>query len=150
MPASKMIFTRKALTSVLPTASNLVRWNRSKDPLCHRCSAGVPQTNKHVLSNCSSDVALKRYTKRHDDILLIIVAWLKSMLPSGYKLFADLTSTDCLPVCDIFTNVRPDIAICFSDNVVVLELTVCHETNLSKSRNYKLNKYINISQSCTA
>ena len=93
---------------------------------------------------------LKRYTKRHDGILLVSVAWLKTVLPSGYKLFADLTYSLCLPVCDIFTNVRPDIAICFKNNVVILELTVCHETNILESRNYKLNKYSNISQSCTA
>jgi hypothetical protein len=146
LPASKLIFTRKALSQILPTASNLVRWKRNTDPLCHQCSAGLPQTNKHVLSNCSSEVALKRYTKRHDDILLIIIGWLKSVLPSNHKLFADLTSTHCLPICDIFTNVRPDIAICFSNNVAILELTVCHETNISKSRNYKSNKYGNIAQ----
>jgi hypothetical protein len=94
--SSKFIFTRKALTQTLPTASNLVRWNRGKDPICHQCTSGVPQTNKHVLSNCSSEAALSRYTKRHNDILRIIVSWIKSSLPNSYKLFADISCSHCL------------------------------------------------------
>ena len=31
--------------------------------------------------------------------------------------------------------------------VVILELTVCHETNMQKSKQYKLNKYANIAKS---
>jgi len=41
-------------------------------------------------------------------------------------------------------NLRPDIAIKTSSKVILLELTVCHETNFQSSRNYKLNKYQNI------
>ena len=33
----------------------------------------------------------------------------------------------------------------FQKEIVILELTVCHETNLLKSRSYKVNKYCNIS-----
>jgi Reverse transcriptase (RNA-dependent DNA polymerase)/zinc-binding in reverse transcriptase len=150
LPASRLIFARKAISQVLPTASNLVRWKRSTDPLCHLCSSGVPQTNKHVLSNCSSEVALLRYTKRHDDVLRIIVTWIKSVLPIGYKLHADLNYVDCMPISDLFQNCRPDIAICIQNEIVVLELTVCHETNLAKSRDYKMVKYSDLSDLCSA
>ena len=104
LPSAKLIFARKALSQVLPTSANLVRWKRSTDPLCHLCSSGLPQTNKHVLSNCNSPVALQRYTNRHDDILRILVAWLKSVLPVSAKLHADLTNCDCLSIYDLFDN----------------------------------------------
>ena len=41
---------------------------------------------------------------------------------------------------------RPDIAITSATSVIVLELTVCHETNVTKSRDYKLNKYLNLNK----
>ena len=44
---------------------------------------------------------------------------------------------------DLFQGVRPDIAVVDSHDIHALELTVCHETNLVKSRAYKTNKYEN-------
>ena len=44
------------------------------------------------------------------------------------------------PVC------HPDVVIVKKSRVFVLELTVCHESNLLKSKLYKLNKYENIQQ----
>ena len=148
--ATKLIFARKALSQVLPTAANLVRWKRSTDPICHQYTSGLPQTNKHVLSNCSSDIALRRYTKRHDDILTILMSWIKSELPVTSLLYADLPCSDCLSISDLFVNCRPDIAVCDRRNITILELTVCHETNLEKSRNFKVTKYANIEHSRTA
>jgi hypothetical protein len=148
--ATRLIFARKALSQVLPTASNLVRWKRSTDPICHQCTSGVPQTNKHVLSNCSSEAALLRYTKRHNDILLILATWIKSALPSTSSLYADLSCFSSLNIYDLFVNCRPDIAVCNQSDIVVLELTVCHETNLETSKNFKATKYANISQMKTA
>ena len=50
----------------------------------------------------------------------------------------------------IFRKFRPDITIVSaSGDIVVWELTICHETNLSNSRNYKLNKYANLSDDLT-
>src|SRR6266516_1892690 len=48
------------------------------------------------------------------------------------------------PVCDLFNGLRPDLAIVSPTKIVVGELTVCHETNLIKSRDYKLHKYSNL------
>jgi len=47
-------------------------------------------------------------------------------------------------VCDLFNGIRPDLAVVSPQKIVVGELTVCHETNLIKSRDYKLNKYSKI------
>ena len=47
-------------------------------------------------------------------------------------------------MCDLFNGPRPDLAIVSSSRMVIGELTVCHETNLLSSRDYKLNKYSNL------
>ena len=39
---------------------------------------------------------------------------------------------------------RPDIVVVEKSKLYVLELTVCHETNLVNSKNYKISKYIDI------
>ena len=137
-------FARKAMLQVLPTASNLVRWRRSLDPTCPLCGCGRPQTNKHVLSNCGATTALHRYTTRHNAVLAELVTWLRSAIAVDQELYADLPNAQVLPVCDLFNNCRPDIAISDHDTIHALELTVCHETNLVSSRSYKQEKYKNL------
>jgi len=48
------------------------------------------------------------------------------------------------PVRDLFTNLRPDIAILDESTVHTWELTVYHKTNFLTSKAYKVNKYINL------
>ena len=60
-------------------------------------------------------------------------------------MYADLSDTRVLPICDLFTNCRPDLAIVDNNSIHILELTVCRETNLISSHDYKSNKYKNIS-----
>ena len=139
-------FSRKALLQALPTASNLARWNRIKDPTCQLCSKGEKQTNKHVLSNCSSPIALARYTTRHNKILQVISDWLRSVIKADQQLFIDLSDSQELCTSELFNRFRPDKAIMNSNFIATLELTVCHETNMLLSRQYKLNKYANIGQ----
>ena len=52
-------FVRKALLQQLATASNLYIWGKTQSPNCSLC--GAIQTNKHVLSNCSSPSMLEKY-----------------------------------------------------------------------------------------
>ena len=111
-------------------------YTRSNCPLCNK-----PQTNEHVLSNCSSTIALERYTKRHNKVLEILINWIGSVLDSSFVLYADLVHPKAKPVIDIFNSIRPDIAVKTNDQIHTLELTVCHETNLVNSRIYKVNKY---------
>ena len=59
-------------------------------------------------------------------------------------IYADLPKANILPVADLFNNYRPDIAIADSESICILELSVCHETNLVFSREFKRNKYKNI------
>jgi len=72
-------FTRKAPQSQIPTAANLKLWERIDSPNCPLCGGTRSQTNKHVLSNCSSPIALNRYRGRHDSVLVLIARWLQSV-----------------------------------------------------------------------
>src|SRR6218665_731433 len=58
----------------------------------------------------------------------------------------DITSEKFHPVGVIFkASARPDTVIRHDSELFVLELTVCHESNLLPSKAYKLNKYKNLS-----
>ena len=144
LPTHLFNFARKALLQVLPTAANLKRWNRIQDPSCPLCACGQAQTNKHVLSNCGNAAALRRYTVRHNDILQPLISWLASIKSANQLLYADLSDAKVLPICDLFNNCRPDLAVVDSSSIHILELTVCHESNLISSHDYKSNKYKNI------
>jgi len=135
-------FARKAMMNQLPTLHNLKIWNCSSSNQCPKC--GGDQTNKHVLSNCSSQDALARYTDRHNRILEVIAKWIVPQLKANQSLYCDLSVPGTRSICDLFNGVRPDLAVVSANKIVVGELTVCHETNLIKSRDYKLNKYAKI------
>jgi zinc-binding in reverse transcriptase len=146
LSASLFKFVRKALQQQLPTAGNLKRWGKTMDPLCPLCAK--IQTNKHVLSNCSSVVALDRYKSRHDAVLSLLAEWIVLSLKLGQTLHVDLTSDQYKPIGDIFLSLRPDIVIVDTEckKVTTLELTICHETNFEKSRQFKAGKYSNLSE----
>ena len=99
-----------------------------------------------MLSNCSSPVALARYTDRHNTILELIAKWIVTKVKSTQTLYCDLKVPGARQVCDLFNGPRPDLAIVSPLRIVVGELTVCHETNLQHSRDYKLKKYSNLDE----
>jgi len=142
LPEHVFKFTRKAMMSQLPTLHNLKLWNCSPTNQCPKC--GLDQTNKHVLSNCSSPDVLACYTDRHNTVLELIAKWIVPHLKNNQSLHCDLSVPGTNPVCDLFNGLRPDLAIVFPSKIIVGELTVCHETNVIKSREYKLNKYTNL------
>ena len=147
LPECIFEFTRESSLQLLPTAANLQRWKRSDNPSCRLCHRGIRQTNKHVLSNCPSPSALIRYTKRHDAILSIIVQWIQSQNPKNSTIHADIDDADLNPIVEVFqSNVRFNLVIVQNCQIFVLELTVCHETNLVNSFKYKTEKYKNWNQ----
>ena len=140
MPQALFRFTRKAMLQVLPTNSNLAKWTHTIDSTCSLC--GAPnQTNKHVLSNCSA--ALDRYKIRHNNILVSLANWLAGVKSSCSTLCVDVDDSTAFRSIDtVFqSTIRPDLVLFDDSKVAVLELTICHESNLLKSRSYKLNKY---------
>ena len=144
LPDSTLRFARKAILSQLPTASNLHRWGRSLVSTCPLCS-GI-QTNKHVFSNCSSSNTLKRYTSRHNQVLLIIHKWLTSSITgTNFKILTDLNNSVTCNENQVFKSFRPDVVILDgSKSITTLELTVCHETNIKLARERKTAKYRNL------
>src|SRR6218665_3652615 len=74
---------------------------------------------------------LERYKRRHNGILETLADWLASALSSSQSLFVDITSEKFHPVGAIFkATARPDTVIRHDSELFVLELTVCHESNL--------------------
>ena len=58
--------------------------------------------------------------------------------------YADIPG-DNNPIDEIFEPaVRPDIALVDGSKIVILELTVCHESNLGKSKLFNIEKYSKI------
>ena len=112
-----------------------------------RCAraASLKQTNMYCQIVAMLLLFAARYTVRHNDILSLLVSWLTSVKSASQLLYADLSDTRVLPVCDLFTSCRPDLAIVDNNSIHILELTVYHETNLISSHDYKSNKYKNIS-----
>jgi hypothetical protein len=97
-----------------------------------------------VLSNCSAPEALARYTARHNKILTLLIEWIRPKLNQSVEIYCDLQLAGTRHVSELFNNFKPDLALKSFNKVGLLELTVCHETNLRASRDYKLNKYSNI------
>lgn len=138
-------FTRKAFAQQLATNANLKRWRKTNSDLCNLCNAC--QSNKHVLSNCSSPVALQRYLFRHNAILTVLAEWLSQALDkSVFTLCVDLDNTNFNPVGAVFQTLRPDIVVFSSRSVFILELTICHETNLESASQRKSSKYSNLQE----
>src|SRR6267154_2409414 len=73
-----------------------------------------------------------------------MIKWILTHIEGTKSLYCDLRVTGARQVCDLFNGPRPDLAMVFPSRIVVGELTVCHETNLRHSRDYKLNKYSNL------
>jgi len=143
MPQHMFNFARKALIQQLPTAANLFRWKKIDKPDC--CLCNKIQTNKHVLANCSSVGSLERYTRRHNNVLQLLAEWFTTVISADQSLYVDIPSERWNSVEKIFQpSCRPDLVVVDKTKIGILELTVCHETNLEKSKQYKLDKYKNI------
>ena len=78
-------------------------------------------------------------------VLRIIADWLMVQLKNGAELFVDINDCPAFqPFSKVFDSLRPDIAIKTESSIITLELTICHESNISSSKDYKINKYKNL------
>jgi hypothetical protein len=142
LPGFLFNFVRKGMQQQLPTLANLFRWGRAENNNCPLCSS--PQTNKHVLSNCSNSAVLERFSNRHAKILKILAEWVYSKIDNTVDFFVDLKNSSFKQISDLFIDLRPDMAIISGNSVHVIELTVCHESNIISSKQYKTDKYKNL------
>ena len=92
------------------------------------------------------------YNYNYTDTLIAITTssncWLNgysSVKSADQSLYADIPSEKWNSVDKIFQSTcRPDLVLVDKRNISILELTICHETNLEKSKQYKSRKYQNI------
>ena len=142
LPNNYFSFLRRALILALPTNKNLKTWNLIPVESCTLCKGSV-HTQHHILSNCNAAANQHRYLWRHNSVLNTIVYYLISIIDSSMKLHVDIPGYRTPE--DLFTSGnRPDLVLETETCIFALELTICFETNLVKSREYKINKYRNL------
>ena len=138
MPSNIFSFCRRALILALPTKANLKTWNIAKSNICSLCTKSS-ETQHHMLNNCSRAIEEGRYTWRHDSVLHTMGYHLEKLINKGYEIFIDIPEYNTPG--NLFNSQRPDIAFKLGNDVYVVELTVCFETNFEKSRSYKETRY---------
>ena len=79
MPPNLLSFCIGSTYNVLPSPSNLNRWQLTKDPSCFLCKKNIC-TIPHILGACNSSLKQGRFSYRHDSVLKHLVSSLKSFL----------------------------------------------------------------------
>ena len=143
LPPEPMKFALNASLNSAPSNSNLHLWGKRESascPLCH----GSSQSLEHILNNCPKALELRRYSKRHDDVLAVIENFIMLHLPPNFTITIDLESeTYSFPIHITPTNLHPDI-VWWSDvkrEVCLVELTISFESRMAVSRERKCEKY---------
>ena len=129
-------FLRRAMILLLSTNKNLKTWNLIPREFCPLCSGDV-HTHHHIFNNCSAAANQHRYTWWHNSVLNCIIHHLSPVLTDSTGLFVEIPGFDGLFTC----AQSPDLVLTTSLKTLIIELTVCFETNLIKSRDYKVNRY---------
>ena len=97
-------------------------------------------------------MAFCRYSKRHDEVLKLITASVKSHLPPSYSLTVDLPDHHyTFPQHITPTDQRPD-PVWWSDSnqeLRMLELTISFEPNMEEAHQRKQAKYQHIVEAAT-
>ena len=114
-------------------------------PLCHN-----HQTLPHILNFCPVSLNQGRFTWRHNSVLHHLCLTLRTAYATVShppNIFADLPgclspSGTTIPPNILYTSQRPDLVLIFSyHKIVLLELTVPFEPNISSARCCKSDKY---------
>ena len=122
---------------------------RFKLHFCNRCPfCGNIQTLAHVLSNCSVALDQGRLTWRHNSVLSSIIACIRPILLEGFALYADLEGFlaphgGVISPHLLVTNLRPDLFLVNESTrvIVLLELTCPWDGNITRSHEFKREKY---------
>ena len=145
-------FVLNAVTDTLPHNANLEKWRKGKvESGCKLC--GEKQTLLHILNHCEVALQLRRYNKRHDEVLSIISELTASHLPACHHLTTDLSGVEYqFPIHIVPTNLRPDLVI-WSDaqkSLNLIELTICFESGFLNAATRKLNRYAELASAAQA
>ena len=93
--------------------------SRNRAKICKFCKKFVNSQSEEI-------------TQRLKKIIIIIII---------IEIFVDLENTNYPCTSDLFVTLRPDLLVKIGEKVIVIELTVCFDTNTLKSRAYKENRY---------
>jgi hypothetical protein len=147
LPPSLFKWGVRALLDVLPTGSNLFRWNKRGNKSCPHCHERT-DTLLHQLNNCEPMLRAGKYTWRHNSVLQYLAALVSPLLCNGFELFVDLPrhsrSYADFPADIVVTLMKPDILVMnrATRTIHLVELTVPFEENLLSAAQRKHRKYL--------
>ena len=140
LPSNIFAFCGKALIICLLNKANLLRWKISSGSKCTFC--GQLEKQLHILSNCVS--YLECYKWRHDSILRCSSHFFEKLANNGWNVFVDCEKLPKKCPSELFETQRPDIVFLKGEEMVLVELTCCFESNTGRSRQYKQKRYENL------
>ena len=86
VPRNVMSFAARLSTNSLASLDNLRRWGKRKMGTCPLC--GSPNaTLAHITHMCNVELNQKRFTWRHDSVLLEIASIVKNLATEGTEVF---------------------------------------------------------------
>ena len=106
------------------------------------------------INNCQVALWLRRYNRRHDCVLELIIKLAQSYLPHSYELMADLHVKEDwyhFPSHISATSLHPDLVL-WSDTLhrLLVELTVCFETGFEEAADRKQRCYLDLLEDAKA
>ena len=136
LPSNMFNFCRKSLVLCLPTNPIFIAGRLPKTinafftTICKR---------NFMWKNCEK--CLNRYTWRHDFVLNSLLQQFSKILKTSSKIYCNNNKLQYDTTWQLFTTQHPDIAILDWDQMTVIELAICFETNTLKSKEYKIKQY---------
>ena len=101
-----------------------------------------------MLSSCNVSLEQGRFTFCHDSCLRTITDFLSGKVNDGFELFSDLSGRGSgpnrtIPFDLVTTSQRPDMVLVNRalKQIVIFELTVPWDRNISNAHEFKMNKY---------
>ena len=136
LPKNIHSFCLRYLNNSLATGTNLLKWGRKEESLCPACKS--PQTLGHVIGGCKIHLNESRYNYRHDSILLCIVTSVSHL--EKVKIYSDIPGYPS-PCILTGNSCRPDILFVICNKLVMIELSVGFETNITRNTENKDTRY---------
>lgn len=143
LPSAQMKFALNAASDTLPHNANLSLWRKS-DNLAAACKlCGDRQTLCHILNNYKWPYSYADTTLGMMTFSSLSPASSRNRSPNDVTVLADLSEQYQFPPSLALSDLRPDL-VAYSNltkSVIIVELTVCYETNFRDARARKEEKY---------
>jgi len=91
LPPEPLKFVLNASLNTLPTNANLHIWGKKSSDICPLCQQSR-QSLPHVLNNCPAAMDLRRYSKRHDEVLQVLGDFIRAHLLPHFFITIDVPS----------------------------------------------------------